>query len=422
MGPTAELSGQQLGTWRVEEKIGAGGQGAVYRARRVEGGFDQTVAIKVLDPRTISPVAARQFEEEMESLAALNHPFIAKLLGTGATADGRAYCAMEYVDGKPIDVFANERGLSIDQRLSLFNKVSEAVAYAHRHLIIHLDLKPANILVTRDGNPKLLDFGLARRVGDTALRPVAHEMDAFSRPYASPEQVTPGSPVSTLSDVYSLGAVLYELLTGHPPLRLDGLAEEAVIRTIREEEPLKPSVAAQNPRSIPGPLGKPFVFPAQKLAELRASSPGELRRKLQGDLDNVVLVSLRKEERRRYPSVEELVRDIERHLAGKRVHAKPSSPAYSAVGVARRSPMVVVAVVLLLCAMFASTALPRAIGETVDATRREQTALSKFVCESDAEIRARVLPELAGLETVLQNLGLRLAQLERAAGCPGDRR
>jgi serine/threonine protein kinase len=252
------LIGKQLGPWCVERKVNDGGQGEVYRALRVEGGFEQLVAIKVLHTRASSPVAARRFEEEQEILASLNHPYIVNLLSTGHTEDGRAWLAMEYVEGKPIDAFANERALSITERLRLFLLVCETIAYAHRHLIIHLDLKPSNILVTNDGCPKLLDFGLARRLEQpqSGLSPAG--MTAFSRPYASPEQAMPGSSVSTLSDVYSLGAVLYELLTGHTPLRLDLLSEQATLQAILDQPPLKPSAAISRIRVVNGPHGEQF--------------------------------------------------------------------------------------------------------------------------------------------------------------------
>jgi serine/threonine protein kinase len=374
--PPSESLGLRAGPWLLEARVGSGGQGDVYRARRVEGGFEQTVAIKVLRRQ----FNASTFQYEQENLAVLNHPCIANLLGTGTLPDGRPYFAMEYVDGKPIDQYANEHALSVQQRLLLMKKVCEAVAAAHRNLIVHLDLKPANILVNRDGLPKLLDFGLARRLSGSSGPAAAHEADAFSRPYASPEQVTPGAELTTSSDVYSLGAILYELLTGHAPFDMEGLSEEGILLAIRDHDPLKPSLAVARPRRVRGRNGRVFEFDPQKLGAMRASSPGELRRLLKGDLDNVILVALHKEERRRYPSVDEMSKDISRFLAGQRVVAGAANPTYRATRFARKRPLLVYAAALLAVAVAANIYWVDTMRQLAEAAQADERVLDDALC------------------------------------------
>lgn len=410
MTPENNLAGERLGPWLVESRIGAGGQGEIYRATRVDGQFTQTVAIKVLYAGFLNSAALRRFEAEQETLAALHHPYIANLLGTGFTSDGRAYFAMEYVEGKPIDEYANERALSISDRVALFAKVCEAVAYAHSRLVVHLDLKPANILVTEDGNPKLLDFGLAIREAAAS-----RETDSFSRGSASPEQVTPGAVLSTLSDVYSLGAILYELLSGHPVITAENLSEEAAVHAIREEEPRKPSIAATRSRHVFLSAERTVELAPRKIAEMRGLSSGELRRRLQGDLDNIALVALRKEPGRRYPSVEEFARDLDRHLRGKRVHARAASPAYQAVRAARRSPLFVAAAALVCSVLFANWVLPRSIEQSEQTSRGVTRLLRTETCLVAEELETKVAPLAA--QTDHQRV-LRIAQnIRRESGC-----
>jgi serine/threonine protein kinase len=415
------LIGKQLGAWRIEDRLSRGGQGEVYRARRVEGGFDQIVAIKVLHTRALSPLAARRFQEEQEILAGLNHPYIVNLLSTGHTADGRAWLAMEYVEGKPIDVFANERALSTGQRLQLFLKVCETVAYAHRNLVVHLDLKPENILVTREGDPKLLDFGLAQRLHAGKGELMSGPMAVFSRPYVSPEQVTPGQPVSTLSDVYSLGAVLYELLTGHTPLILDLLSERAITHAICEQAPLAPSVVVARTRFLEGPSAEIFEFSPAKLSAMRGVSTGELRHELHGDLDNLLLVALHKEPHRRYPSAEEMARDIERYLEGKRVRAKASSPVYVAFRGARKYPMRVLACALVVSFSVANVLLPAFHRKGAQATEQDTAAIRAVNCNASNDLRQSLLPSLAPVPAA-QKVKEILDQVDTSSNCAREDR
>jgi serine/threonine protein kinase len=237
--------GRRVGAYAIIRELGRGGMGAVYLAQRADGAFEKQVAIKVLKRGTDTDEVLRRFQSEREILARLNHPNIARLLDAGTTDDGLPYFLMDYVDGKPITTYANEHRLSLTERLNLFRVVCSAVSYAHQNLIIHRDLKPSNVLVTNEGEVKLLDFGIAKLVQQvesehtsvtvTMLRVMTPE-------YASPEQVK-GEPVTTVSDVYSLGVFLYELLTGERPYKFTRRTPDVITKAICEQEPERPSTA-----------------------------------------------------------------------------------------------------------------------------------------------------------------------------------
>lgn len=378
------MSAKTLENWSLLEHIGKGGSGDVYLARHKE--FDQLAAVKILRSGIET--------EEQRILAELRHPNIAQLYAAGVTGDGNPYIVMEYVKGKRIDEYANERALSVAERLALFAKVCDAVEYAHRNLVMHLDIKPANIIVNADGEPKLLDFGIARRVGSS--RPVV-DQDVFTLPYASPEQLTPGAMLTTRSDVYSLGALLYHLLAGRPPL------------TPESDEPLPPSRAVLESRTVRSPKGQTLVLPAEKNAAFRSASVRELERTLRGSLDNIALMALRKEENRRYTSVDEFRRDIGRYLAGRPVHARSDTLAYSAIRTARRYPLWLVAAVLALTTLSANWFLPWALREQGASAASHAAALEKKirpVREAIGRLRSqltddRVRAEVEQLEAAL---------------------
>jgi tetratricopeptide (TPR) repeat protein len=293
--------GVQMGPYRILREIGRGGMGAVYLAERADNQYQKRVAVKILpawsarDERLV-----RRFVDERQILAALDHPDIARLFDGGVTPNGLPWFAMEYVDGVPIDRYCEERGLTIERRLELFGRVCAAVQYAHRNLVVHRDLKPANILVTADGGVKLLDFGIAKLLGGDAIDAAASLTSTGERMltpmYASPEQIR-GDPISTLSDVYALGVLLHELLTGGYPYRLTTREPHAVARAILEQEPERPSVAA----------------------------PPKLARRLRGDLDTIVLKAMEKDPGRRYGTAEQLEADVRRHLAGLPLTARPEN-------------------------------------------------------------------------------------------------
>ena len=306
--------GLRIGPYQVVRELGKGGMGTVVLAVR-EDDFEKRVALKLIRPGLFSAELARRFLDERQILAHLDHPNVARILDGGTTGDGRPYFAMEYVEGLPIDEYCVRHALSVRRRLVLFRQVCAAIQLAHQNLVVHRDLKPANVLVTAQGIPKLLDFGIAKRLtpeaGDELTRLDQRPMTIL---YASPEQIA-GSPVTTASDVYSLGVLLYQLLTGRSPYATAGDSELEVARAVREEEPRRPSTAARD-----------------------IASPRDPRhwRRLAGDLDAIVMRALRKEPRHRYGSVEQLSEDVRRHLEGLPVAARKGSWSYRAGKLVRR--------------------------------------------------------------------------------------
>jgi tetratricopeptide (TPR) repeat protein len=340
--------------------------GAVYLGVRDDDVYQKRVAIKVLKRGMDTESIVRRFRHERQILASLEHPFIAGLLDGGTTPDGRPYFAMEYVEGQPIADYCDSRHLDTTSRLELFRNVCAAVQYAHQNLIIHRDIKPANVLVTVDGTPKLLDFGIAKLLnpelmGQT-LVPTAPGLQLMTPEYASPEQVR-GEVVTTATDVYSLGVLLYELLTGRLPYRLTSRAPADIARVVCESIPARPSTAIT---TIETPLDSPATElvqgrPVDSHGSARRSRPARpptvdidrLRRQLAGDLDNIVLKALSKEPSRRYASVDQFAEDVRRHLAGLPVIARKDTWGYRTGKFVRRNRAVVVAGVMTFVALVA---------------------------------------------------------------------
>ena len=332
------VEGRRLGAYRLLRRIGQGGMGAVYLADRDDDQFEKRVAVKVLPLGLGSDATRRRFLAERRILARLEHPGIARLLDAGVAADGTPYFVMEYVEGEAIDRYCERKGCGIDERIDLFLQVCEAVEYAHAHRVVHRDLKPANILVTPGGRVKLLDFGIAKALDEHAVGAATTLTRLSGRPmtpaYASPEQLR-GEPVTAATDVYALGVLLYSLLTGQPPYDVSGLGPEELERRITTREPTRPSVALQ--RAGEEEKGDAVPFDARRAA-----------RRLRGNLDTIVLMALRKEPERRYPSVAALAHDLVRHREGRPVSARPDSLPYRAGRLVRRRSVVGVLVVLLL--------------------------------------------------------------------------
>lgn len=307
--------GRYVGPYRLLREIGWGGMGAVYEALREDEEFRKRAAVKIVRREMASEAILVRFRLERQILAGLDHPHIAALFDGGMTADGRPWFAMELVEGQPIDEYCRAQHLTVRERVSLFLEVCEAVEYAHRNLVVHRDLKPGNILVTADGRPKLLDFGIAKLVGEENAAPgsrLTRAGDLLLTPdYASPEQVC-GGPITTASDVYSLGVILYELLAGTRPYQLEGKPLQDIVRTITDHEPRRPSDAIAQDDSSAGADGVGT----------------RLRRQLTGDLDSIVLMAIRKEPDRRYSSVEQLREDLQRYLEGRPVLARQGSTTY----------------------------------------------------------------------------------------------
>ena len=343
-------TGQDIGPYRVIRKIGQGGMGAVYLAARADQAFQKEVAIKLIKRGQDTEDVIQRFRSERQILASLDHPNITRLLDGGTTEDGLPYFVMEYIQGEPIDIYCDSHKLDITHRLMLFQSVCSAVHFAHQHLVIHRDIKPGNILVTSEGVPRLLDFGIAKLLAAEPSFPdrtitLTRRMTPQS---ASPEQVRGGN-ITTASDVYSLGVLLYKLLTGHSPYRLAGRSSEEIERAICEEDPEKPSVVID--RTEESAVGRAIT--PQSVSETREGAPDKLRRRLRGDLDNTVLMALRKEPQRRYASVQQFSDDIRRHLEGLPVLAHRDTPTYRAAKFVGRHKTGVAAVALIFLSLTA---------------------------------------------------------------------
>ncbi|GAB5521779.1 MAG: hypothetical protein RhofKO_40300 [Rhodothermales bacterium] len=356
----------QLGPYRLLDRIGRGGMGTVYRAERADGAFEQQVAIKIVH-HYLSGDTLRRFHAERHILARLQHPHIARLVDGGQTEDDRPFFVLEYVDGAPITTYVNQQNLSVDERLRLFIQVCQAVRYAHQNLVVHRDLKPSNILVTPDGQVKLLDFGIAKLLdeGDTLpmTAPITQDGSRWLTPdYASPEQVK-GETITTASDVYQLGVLLYELLTGRRPYRLPERLRHEAARIILETEPDRPSTAVTQ--------AQPDGSATTTLDTTR------LRRRLQGDLDVMVLTALRKEPERRYASAEALALDLQRHLDGLPVQARRDTLGYRTRKFVQRHRLGVgIGAVILLAALGAIWAVLDQSRQVRDERDRAEAALA----------------------------------------------
>ncbi len=338
--------GKKIGVYRVVRRIGEGGMGVVLLAERADGQFQQQVAIKLVKRGMDSEEIVKRFQRERQILARLQHPNIAMLLGGGVIEDGRPYFVMEYVSGAPIDDYCEEQGLDVNQRLRLFLKVCETVAFAQRNLVVHRDLKPSNILVGGDGAIKLLDFGIAKVLSSDSD---AHELQALTRTgmrimtpeYASPEQLV-GDPVTTASDVYSLGVILFQLLTGNTPFRSAKLRPIPLTDVAAIPDPEKPSQHILRKSAPETSVTRPQDF-SGKMKDHRRVDSRQLARQLSGDLDNICLKALRREPERRYHSAEQLQDDIIRYLAGRPVTAQADSFSYRASKFIKRNRRSVVA-------------------------------------------------------------------------------
>jgi serine/threonine protein kinase/tetratricopeptide (TPR) repeat protein len=321
-------AGQRFGPYRVIREIGRGGMGAVYFAERADGQFEQQVALKLIKRGMDTDLVLQRFRAERQILASLDHPNIARLLDGGTTDDGRPYFVMEYIEGEPLDQYADTRRLSIPDRLRLFLTVCGAVAYAHQRRVVHRDIKPLNVLVTSQGAPKLLDFGIAKVLHPGADEPTSSVTGfrLLTPEYASPEQVE-GRHATEASDVYSLGVVLYELLTGHSPYRSRSREPADVVEAVRTTDPERPSAAVIRREAQEAPSRRPGLA-RDRAAATGAGTTNRLSRRLRGDLDTIVLMALRKEPGRRYQSVQQLADDIQRHVDGLPVRAQPDTLRY----------------------------------------------------------------------------------------------
>jgi non-specific serine/threonine protein kinase/serine/threonine-protein kinase len=381
--PAADpMVGRRFGAYRILRQIGRGGMGAVYLAERADGEFRKRVALKAVRPGLIDEHVLRRFQNERQTLAVLDHPAIIKLLDAGATEDGVPYLVTEYVEGQPIDQFCAVRRLSVRERIELFRVVLSAVHFAHQNLIVHRDLKPSNILVTADGAPKLLDFGIAK-----LLRPEfgAHmgltrtELQPMTPEFASPEQIL-GQPINTASDIYSLGVILYRLLTGSHPFELKTHTAVELERAICETEPERPSR---------------FAAHSSGAAKVDASL-------LRGDLDTIVLMAMRKEPQRRYASADHFSEDLRRHLQGFPVLARKAGPGYRISKFVGRHKIACAAGMLVATALAFSGYT--AIQEKRAAERRFQDLREFANSVQDVDTKIRKSPTEGRAELVAKSL------------------
>jgi eukaryotic-like serine/threonine-protein kinase len=387
----ASRIGERVGPYRIVRRLGGGGMGDAYLAVRADDAYDKTVAIKLIKRGMSTDAVLRRFRQERQILADLDHPHIARLLDGGTTTDGLPYFVMEYVDGLPLDEYCDARQLSTRERLALFVRVCDAVQHAHERRVIHRDLKPSNILVTADGTPKLLDFGISKLLSpeiDAHITESTLLSRALTPQYASPEQVR-GDTVAVTADVYSLGALLYELLAGQRPYRLHGHTLQEINDIICHQQPARPS---------------------------------SLRHGLAADLDTIVLMALRKEPERRYATVEELSDDLSRHLSGLPVHARASDVGYRATRFVWRHRVRAIELALVAAVIAAIAFAGRGFGPVDPAI--ESIAVLPFANDSgeNAEYLSAGLTE--GLIDGLSHLrGLKVSSREsvfglKAAGDP----
>jgi len=333
----------RIGKYKIVREIGRGGMGAVYEATFETEDFSQRVALKVIKRGMDTDQIVRRFHHEQKILASLTHPNIAQFFDGGTTDDNLPFYAMEYIEGVFVDDFCLKENLGHNERLRLFRQICSAVQYAHQNLIIHRDLKPKNILVTRDGTPKLLDFGIGKMLtpdAETEEIGTATQLGIMTPAYASPEQVR-GTRIGTASDVYSLGVILYELLTGEKPYKFSAGSQLEIERAVCESEPVRPS-SATSPNSK-------FQVPNSK--NINRKSKTKNRKSLRGDLDNIILKCLRKEPTARYASVQEFSEDIRRHLAGLPITARPHTLIYRAAKFIRRNRVGVAAAALIFLSL-----------------------------------------------------------------------
>jgi eukaryotic-like serine/threonine-protein kinase len=365
--PAGEASavGQVIGNYRILRELGYGGMGTVYLAERDDAQFRQQVAIKIIRRGLDTEDIMYRFRTERQILASLNHPNIARLLDGGSTPEGRPYYVMEYIEGCFIDDYCAKQQLDLSERLKLFRQVCAAVHYAHQHLVIHRDLKPSNIMVTAAGEVKLLDFGIAKLLTPDDPNATLTNLEMMTPAYASPEQVR-GETVTTAADVYALGVILYELLSGHRPYRLPNDTVNELSRAICEQEPIKPSLALTfNQQPTKNITGSPIRNPQSAI------------RHLQGDLDNIALMALRKDPARRYASVEQFSEDLRRYLDGLPVRARPDTFRYRAGKFVRRNrslTLAIVVVVLTLLGGVAATVRQARIAERERALAQQRFA------------------------------------------------
>jgi len=367
------LLGTRISPYRVVSILGYGGMSTVYRGERDDLQYRRTVAIKVMHHAALHPRLWSRLRSERHILATLDHPSIARLIDSGELEDGTPYLVMEHVDGESIDSYCDSRNLLVRDRLKLFVQVCAAVQYAHRHLVVHRDIKPANVFVTADGTAKLLDFGIAKLLAPESFShtiPVTRLQERILTPEnAAPEQVL-GTPITVATDIYSLGVLLYELLTGRSPYRLSGYNQPQLERAICVDEPIRPS------QMVVAKLSWEKETDRSRISDRRGLSPQRLRARLSGDLDAIVAMAMRKEPERRYASVQAFADDLNRHLLGRPVLARQRDWRYSVAKFLHRHVLATLAAVAVFLGLAAVTGVTLWLSHRIelahDATAQER--------------------------------------------------
>jgi len=413
-GLEENLVGKLVADYLIIEKLGEGGMGSVFLAERRDRDFSQRVALKLIKRGMDTNAVLKRFLMERQILAGLEHPNIARLFDGGSTAAGVPYFVMEYVRGESIRDFCENRRLDIDQRLKLFSKVCAAISYAHQQLIVHRDIKPSNIIVTESGEPKLLDFGIAKLLSPDRLESnaerTATQFHVMTPDYASPEQLC-GGMTTTSTDVYSLGVVLYELLTGTRPFRFKDKGPIEISEAILSQEPLRPSDC--EPRTAAG--GRQDVTGSdRKNPQTSANRPRSSLtsiRSLRGDLDNIVLQAIRREPERRYQSVVELSDDIHRYLDGLPVKASADTPLYHVSKFVRRHRAMVTATAAFILLLLVSITL---ISRQYFVARTERAKAEQRLNELRAVAKSLMTETNAALKKMPQSLPIRQSVVEKS--------
>jgi serine/threonine protein kinase/Flp pilus assembly protein TadD len=394
LDPTPELvDGRRLGAYRILREIARGGMGTVYLAARADDEFEREVAVKILKRGLDTDEIVGRFRHERQILAQLTHPHISRLLDGGTTEDGLPYLVMEKVKGERIDRWCDRQRLSVRDRLELFCKVCSAVQFAHQRLVVHRDLKPANILVDEEGKPTRLDFGIAKLLEPDAERLTRAGLRPMTLEHASPEQIR-GEPVTTSSDVYALGGLLYELLAGRSPHGDLRGSPEMIFHRVCNEEPPPPSHTVAKAEDGPS---------AEEIAGARSTDPRSLRRRLAGDLDSIVLKALERDPERRYRSAEQLAEDLQRHLDGEPVTARAASMPYRAGRFVRRhwvGVALTAAVMVLIVGLGLRESVLRGRAETQRQVAENQRRVAEAVKTYMVDIFRSSNPEQAQGEEV----------------------
>jgi serine/threonine protein kinase/tetratricopeptide (TPR) repeat protein len=393
---------RRVGPYRILGMIARGGMGTVYRAVRDDDAFEKIVALKLVRAGAGSDFVERRFRQERQILARLQHPNIAAILDGGTSGDGQPYLVMEHVEGRPITGYCDEHGLGTRERLALFGPVCAAVQYAHQNLVVHRDLKPDNILVTAEGTPKLLDFGIAKMLAagvDPETAPTATLLPMMTPEYASPEQVR-GEPVTTASDVYSLGVLLYELLAGCRPYRVKADSLEEIVRAVCDTDPPPPSTVVRTRSS------------ADTVPHVRRA-----RAELKGDLDTIVMKALRKHPARRYASPQELWNDLHRYLDGRPVRARPDTVRYRASKFVRRHKAGVATSALVASSLLAAAVITAREARIAERRSQETRKLANSLV-FEAFDAVKNIPGATAARAVMVKTALEY--LDRLAAQPGQ--